>query len=264
MKILFIGDISAEPGRKTVEKVLPKVKDKYKPDVVIANCENAAGGLGVNTSVLNELQGYGVDFFTSGDHVWTIKGFLDSLLDTNLPLVRPYNYEGTEQLPGKGYEILDLGSKGRLLIVNLLGQSFMNGHARNPFWSIDELLSRLHEMPDMPENILIDFHAETTSEKLCLAYYLKNRVSAVLGTHTHVPTCDQRIIDQCAYVTDVGQVGPLDASLWIKFDTAIHNFKYPFRKPIEVETEGKMVFNSVLIELKDGKAQKIIRIDEIL
>jgi len=264
MKILFIGDISAEPGRETVKAILPKLKEKHKPDIVIANCENAAGGIGVNKSILSELQSYGIDYFTSGDHIWSIKKFVEELYDTNLPIVRPYNYEGSSQLPGKGYDIIDLGAKGSLVVINLIGQTFMNGHPRNPFWAIDELLIQLHQIPNLPKTIIVDFHAEATSEKLCLAHYLRNRVSAVLGTHTHVPTCGQRIIENCAYVSDVGMVGSLDSSLWVNFEIAVHNLKFPFRKIMEVETKGKMVFNSILLEIEKGIAKKITRIDEII
>jgi metallophosphoesterase (TIGR00282 family) len=263
MKILFIGDISAKPGRNTVKEVLPKIKEKYKPDLVIANCDNAAGGIGVNKSSLDELQGYGIDYFTGGDHVWAIKSFREELYDITLPLVRAYNYEGTDKLPGKFFDIIDLGSKGRVAIITLLGQSFMHASNRNPFWAIDELLETLHKDIDFPKTIILDFHAETTSEKLCLGNYLKDRITALVGTHTHVPTCDNRIIGNMAYVTDVGMVGSLDSSLWVDFEIATHNLKYPYRRIYEPEEEGKMVFNSVLITEEDGKATKIERIDVI-
>lgn len=246
-----------------VLNVLPNIKTKYKPDFIIANCENAAGGLGVNRAVIDELQSAGIDYFTGGDHIWTIKKFREDLYDLNLPIVRAYNYEGTDKLPGKGYDIVDLGGKGKICIVTLLGQSFMRGFVRNPFWAIDELLDTLHKDPDYPKTIIVDIHAEATSEKLCLGNYLKDRVTAVLGTHTHVPTCDQRLMGNTAYVTDVGMVGALDSSLWVDFDIAIHNMKYPYRQIYEPEEDGKMVFNSVLITSEEGKANKIERIDII-
>lgn len=270
MKVLFIGDISGKPGRNLVKELLPEIKTKYKPDVVIANCENAAHGLGVTKEVLNELSAYGIDFFTSGDHVWSVRDFVEEMYDLNLPLVRPYNYEHQAKLPGKGVHTLDLGSKGKLTVINLIGQSFMKHIPRSPFWAVDELLDDLHidaqgKTPDgIKQNILVDFHAETTAEKLCLAAYLKDRVSALVGTHTHVATADARLIGPLAYVTDAGMVGPLDASLWIKFDTAIHNFKYPFKKMPVMEDSGRMIFNSVLIELDGGVAVGIQRIDKMI
>lgn len=264
MKILFIGDISARPGRKTVKDILPKIKEKYKPDIVIANCENAAGGIGISKDILKELQSYGIDYFTGGDHVWAIKEFREDLYDVTLPIVRPYNYEGSEKLPGKYYDVVDLGSKGQIAIITLLGQSFMKSPSRNPFWAIDELLDTLHKDPNFPKTVIIDFHAETTSEKLCLGNYLKDRITALVGTHTHVPTCDQRLMGQMAYVTDVGMVGSLDSSLWVDFEIATHNLKYPYKRVYEPEEDGKMVFNSVLITEEDGKAKKIERIDVII
>ncbi len=270
MRIIFIGDISGKPGRKLLKDQLPEIKKKYSPDIVIANCENAAHGLGVTRSVISEMSSYGVDFFTSGDHVWSVRDFVEDMYDLSLPLVRPYNYESQENLPGKGVHKIDLGSKGQLIVINLIGQSFMRNIPRNPFWAVDELFKELgldnngKSEDGIKQNILVDFHAETTAEKLCLAAYLKDRVSAFVGTHTHVPTADARIIGGMAYVTDVGMTGPLDASLWIKFENAIHNFKYPFKKLPEMEDSGRMILNAVLIDLDEGKATKIQRIDKLL
>lgn len=270
MKILFIGDISGKPGRKLVKEVLPEIKTKYKPDIVLANCENAAHGLGVTRDVLSELSAAGIDFFTSGDHVWSVRDFVEDLYDLTLPLVRPYNYENEAKLPGRGYHTIDLGKQGKLIVINLIGQSFMKHIARSPFWAVDELLDSLGinekglDATGERPTVLVDFHAETTAEKLCLAAYLQDRITALVGTHTHVATSDARLIGEMAYVTDVGMAGPLDASLWIKFDTAIHNFKYPFKKMPEMEEDGKMIFNAVLIETKDGKAVSIRRADKIV
>lgn len=270
MKILFLGDISGKPGRQLVKELLPELKNKYHPDVVLANCENAAHGLGITKDVLNELSGYGIDYFTSGDHVWSVRDFVEELYDLNLPLVRPYNYESQDKLPGRGVQTLDLGSKGKLIIINLIGQSFMKHTPRNPFWAVDELLDNMKinskgKTPDgVKQTIFVDFHAETTAEKLCMASYLQDRVTALVGTHTHVATADARLVGDMAYVTDAGMVGPLDASLWIKFDTAIHNFKYPYKKLPVMEDEGRMVFNSVLIDIEEGKALSIKRVDRVV
>lgn len=265
MKILFIGDISGRSGRRVVKEVMPGVKSKYKPDIIIANAENSAHGIGITRNVLTELSSLGIDFFTSGDHVWHYREFIEDLDDKSLQIIRPLNYEKSERLPGDGYRLIDLGNKGKILIVNLLGQSFMKQHVRSPFWVMDELLENFNDEYFKDLNILIDIHAESTAEKLCLAGYLKDRgVSAIVGTHTHVPTSDNRLIGDLAYVTDVGMVGPLNASLWIKFDNAIHNFKYPYKKVPEIEEHGEMVFNSVLIEFNKGKALNIERIDKII
>jgi 2',3'-cyclic-nucleotide 2'-phosphodiesterase len=270
MKILFIGDISGSPGREAVKEILPKLKKEKKIDFVIANCENAAGGRGITREVMNELQSYGVDFFTSGEHVWGIKGFLNELEDESLPLVRPLNYEGGKFVPGSGYKEIELGSNGKLVVISLIGQVFMREPARSPFWVIDELLD--NKLTDW-ENavIIVDFHAEATSEKVSLGYYLKNKITAMFGTHTHVGTIDTRLFDGTGFVTDVGMVGPYDASLWVKFDKVIHNFKYPYKKAFEMEEEGGKVFNSILITTSEEKSEfgikkckKIERIDKYL
>ncbi|MFQ5492934.1 MAG: TIGR00282 family metallophosphoesterase [Candidatus Dojkabacteria bacterium] len=265
MRILFIGDVSGRPGREMVGRVLPKLKKQKKIDLVIANAENSAGGIGITIPMLTELQGYGVDFFTSGDHVWKDREFIEELNDANLPLVRPLNYEAQEQLPGKGYDIIDMGSKGRVVVTNFLGQTFMNQPVRNPFWRADELMQELEEQGINSEKdvILIDFHAEATAEKISFGYYLSDKVTAVLGTHTHVPTSDERLVNGMAYVTDVGMVGPLDASLWADFENIVHNFKFPFKRRMKMKKNGRIVFNSVLIETKKGEAVSIERIDKI-
>jgi len=265
MKVLFIGDISARPGRETVRDVLPDIRKENEIDFVIANCENSARGYGVTLKILNELQSYGVDFFTSGDHVWTQKEFVIDLEDKSLPLIRPYNYEKQNLLPGKGYEIIQLKNE-RLIIINLLGQVFMKEQVRNPFWVMDELLAKLSKEENLSDSdaIIIDFHAEATSEKLSLAYYLQNKITALLGTHTHVATADFRLIGNTAFVSDVGMVGAYDASLWASFSDVIHNFKYPFKYPKTVEFEGRRVFNSVMIEIESGVAKNIVRKDRII
>ncbi len=274
LKVLFIGDISARPGRYAVKEVLPMLKKERNIDLVIANCENAAGGRGVTREILNELMGYGIDYFTVGEHVWDIEEFREDLMDANLPLVRPYNYEAGTQVPGKGWDIIDLGSKGKIVVVAYIGQVFMREHVRNPFWSFDELYEEIKnrvgdELINTP--IIIDFHAEATAEKASFAWYVADRVTAVCGTHTHVGTIDTKIIARdknsgrgCAYVSDVGMCGPYDASLWVSFDSVLHNFRYPYKKAFKVEMEGQRVFNSVLIEIQKNSSLKISRIDKIL
>ncbi len=270
MKILLIGDISAKPGRETVAQVLPGIKAKYQPDLVVANCENAAHGKGVTSAILAELQGYGVDYFTSGDHIWSRSGFTEEMNDANLPVLRPYNYEGQQYLPGKGYYVLDMGSKGRVVLANFIGQVFMDEHIRsalrNPLWAADDLLSELASQGISRENasIIIDFHAEATAEKLVFANYLKDKVTAVVGTHTHVPTADERLMGNMAYVSDLGMVGAYDSSLWMTYASATNNAKFPTKVSAEIEENGRMVFNSVLVEIAHNKAVSIKRIDKIL
>lgn len=266
MRILFIGDVSGRPGRNTVKQVLPNLKNNEQIDFVIANCENAAGGISVNRKVLNELLSSGVDYFTSGDHIWKDPDFINELNNKNLPLVRPYNYEYEDQIPGKGYDIVEMG-KQRIVIINVIGQTFMQEHVRNPFFIMDQLLERLDkEGIDIKKDVIfVDFHAEATAEKISLAYYLKDRITALVGTHTHVPTADERMIsDHTAFVTDAGMAGPLDASLWASFIQIYHNFKYPFKLSKKMEMKGRRVFNSVLVETEGGHAISIRRVDRVL
>jgi metallophosphoesterase (TIGR00282 family) len=265
MKILFIGDISGKPGRESVKQVLPNIRKQYGIDFVIANAENAAHGKGITRSVLIELQAYGIDFFTSGDHVWDQREFANDLYDQSLPVIRFYNYEGSEYLPGKKFEVLDLAGE-KIVIACFSGMTYMRFPPRNPFWSVDDFIAELEKIGITRENarIIIDFHAETTAEKLCFGEHVKNRVSAVVGTHTHVGTIDAKIVNDMGYITDVGMAGPHDASLWVDFANAIHNFKYPNRKQQEMAENGKRIFNSVLIEFDGPKCVKIERIDKIL
>lgn len=270
LKILFIGDISARPGREAIKSVLPDIRKKHQIDLVIANAENAAGGRGVTREILSELQSYGIDFFTTGEHVWDIPEFKTDIEDHSLPIVRPYNYEGREYLPGKGWDIIDLGEKGQIIVVAFLGQEFMRQKVRNPFWAYDEFLeeikTRVGEDNKIP--IIIDFHAEATSEKASFGWYARDSAVAILGTHTHVGTIDTKLFkrtnhdEYCAFVSDVGMCGTKEASLWVSFDSVIPNFKYPYKQKFKEETKGPRIFNSVLVEIEDFSAEKITRIDK--
>lgn len=266
MKILFIGDISGRPGRETIKEVVPELKKREQIDFVIANCENVSSGIAVTRKAIDELLSYGIDFFTSGDHVWRDRDFLFEIQNENIPLVRPYNYEYQHQLPGKGFKVVDLGKNGQIVIANLIGQVFMAENVRNPFFAADEMLREIEEQGiDASETpIIIDFHAEATAEKISLAHYLQGRVAAVLGTHTHVGTIDNRIFDGTAFVSDTGMVGPYNASLWAAFPEVIHNFKFPFKQKKQMEKSGDRIFNSVIISLEKGKSISIKRLDKIL
>ena len=270
MNILFIGDISGRPGREAVGRILPQLKSENKIDFVIANCENAAGGRGVTRAIVEELLSYGIDFFTTGDHVWDQKEFLLDLQDENLPLVRPLNYEKSDIIPGLGYKEIDLGALGKIVVISLLGQIFMRQNVRSPFWIFDELFEEKKAKWNN-STIIVDFHAEATSEKIAFGKYLQNRVTAVCGTHTHVGTVDTRQFDGTGYITDVGMVGPKDAVLWVKYDRIIHDFKYPYKKSFEIEKNPPYIFNSVLIKTTQNvteygikRCQKIERIDKVL
>jgi hypothetical protein len=254
MNILFIGDIVGRTGRNAVKMVLPELKKEKKVDFVIANGENLAGGFGMTIDSYNEMIEAGIDYFTSGNHIWNKKDFLPYLDDENIKVIRPANY--TNNTPGKGFvEILVNGKK--IVLINLLGVAFMAEYIANPFIEIDNILSKLKASSS--QLVIVDFHAETTSEKVCFGQYLDGKVSAVIGTHTHIPTADARVLPQgTAYITDVGMVGALNSSLGDVVAPIINHYKtgLPFR--LEV-AEGEAIFNAVFVDIdeKTGKAQDI-------
>lgn len=260
IKILFIGDICGKVGRETVKAVLPDLKKDKRIDFIVANAENASGGRGFTRKNLHELSRYGIDFFTSGDHVWRIKDSLEDLNDSALPILRPANFP-EDIAYGRGMEIIDLGKKGKVAVINLQGWIFMKELVLDPLRYLDKILEELKG--ETLAATIVDFHAEVTSEKIILALYADGRVSAVVGTHTHVATCDERILSRgTGFVTDVGMVGPIDSSLWVRKDIAIHNYKFPYKDQFKMETSGRRVFNSVLITIKEGKCTAIQRCDQ--
>lgn len=262
IKALFIGDICGKPGRKAVKEVLPEIRKKEKIDVVIANVENMAHGKGVTESTVQEIMSYGVDFMTSGNHIWKRKGFED-VLSGDYPLIRPINYP--DDLPGKGWGEIDLGSKGKLLIVNALGWWAMNERTIcEPFRVLDSFLSSINTKDY--SGILLDVHAESTAEKVSMGAHLNGKISAVIGTHTHIPTADERILTKgTAYITDVGMVGPLNSVLWVDADTIIQQNMYPYSSPYEIVETGPMRFDSVIVDIdKPNNSTNIRRINKIL
>ena len=259
MKILFVGEIVAKPGREIVQKFLPEIIKEHKPDAVFANCENLSGGRGITEEKIEQMKMVGIDYFTSGEHIFHERGTTDFI--ENVPVLRPANYpKGT---PGSGYKIIDLGRKGKVLLINLMGiTSFggKNSFLDNPFVRIDEILEETKN-----ENIdakIVDFHAEATSEKYSMGFYLDGRVDAVLGTHTHVPTCDNMVLPKgTLYITDIGMCGAIDSSLGVKADITIKMFLTAMNQHFEWESAGRKAFRSVLLELQ---AKTIVRIDKII
>jgi len=249
MKFLVIGDIVGRPGRQAVLEFLPGLRREYGLDMVIANGENAAGGFGLTLRTARELLDSGVDVLTSGNHIWAQKEIV-SYFD-ELPILRPLNYP--EGVPGRGYLI----SSG-VLVVNLIGRTFMSSYDC-PFRTMDRLLD---EIDDRPPVIIIDFHAEATSEKVALGRYLDGRVSAVLGTHTHVGTIDTQILPGgTAYVTDIGMTGPADSVIGDDAESVIQRFLTMMPHRLSVGT-GKPVFHGIIVAVDDGsgKATGIERI----
>ena len=247
----MIGDVIGRPGRRAIQSLVPGLRCEYGLDLVIANGENAAGGLGLTSATAKELLDCGVDVITSGNHIWTQKEITPHL-SGNLPILRPLNYP--PGVPGRGYLIIK-----QAVVVNLVGRTFM-GDCDCPFRAMDALLAELVTTPPV---IIIDFHAEATSEKNAMGQYLDGRVSAVLGTHTHVGTVDARLLSEdTALVTDVGMVGPLDSVIGDDTDAVIHRFLSQMPHHLSVG-KGKVVFNSVLVVIDEntGRASGIARID---
>jgi len=247
---LVIGDIIGKPGRAAVKKLLPGLHHDYGVDLVVGNGENAAGGLGLTPSTVRELFDSGIDAITSGNHIWVHKELLP-YLDGNFPLLRPLNCPPV--CPGRGYWFRD-----NVLVVNLIGRTFM-GNFDCPFRAMDKLLA---EFKDKTNVIIVDFHAEATSEKVAMGWYLDGRVSAVLGTHTHVGTIDARILPRgTAYVTDIGMVGPMDSIIGDDANSVINRFLSQIPGRLSVG-KGIVDFNAILIEVNEdtGKAVDIKRI----
>lgn len=233
-----------------MKKLLPGLHHEYGVDLVVGNGENAAGGLGLTPSTAQELVDSGIDAITSGNHIWVHKEILP-YLDGNFPLLRPLNYPPV--CPGRGYWFRD-----NVLVVSLMGRTFM-GNFDCPFRAMDKLLA---EFKDKTKVIIVDFHAEATSEKVAMGWYLDGRVSAVLGTHTHVGTIDARILPRgTAYVTDIGMVGPMDSIIGDDANNVINRFLSQIPGRLSVG-KGIVDFNAILIEVNEdtGKAVDIKRI----
>lgn len=250
MHVLMIGDVVGRPGRRAVQQFLPGLLRDYDLDLVIANGENLAGGIGITPDTAKELCECGVDVITTGNHVWAKKEIIP-YMDGELPIIRPLNFP--PGVPGRGF----LEMKGAL-IVNIMGRVFI-GQYDCPFRAMDCFLS---EIKAESKVIIVDFHAEATSEKIAMGRYLDGRVSAILGTHTHVPTADSYILPMgTAYVSDVGMVGPVDSVIGVDTQSAIRSFLSGMPHRFFV-SEGTAMFDAVIVEVDEatGKATDIQRI----
>ena len=252
MRVLMVGDIVGRPGRDAVGSVLPELRNTLRIDHVIANGENAARGRGLTERTANELFEAGVDVITSGNHIFDIREFVP-MLDRDWPVLRPANYP--REVPGRG-----VFQHENLTVISLMGRVFMPAPVDDPFRVADELLD---EIPP-GSSVVVDFHAEASSEKQALSWYLDGRVSAVVGTHTHVPTADARVLPGgTAAVGDLGMVGVLDSVIGDDVHSVIRRFvtSMPTRLPVAEGDTG--VFNSVLIEIDpaSGLATGVERVD---
>lgn len=255
MNILFIGDIVGSPGRQMLEDYLPKLKTKYYPDVVIVNGENAAAGKGITEKIYKQFMQLGVNVVTLGNHTWAKKEIID-FIDDAKNLIRPANFP--ENNPGKGLVTININNK-KVAVINLQGRTYLDAND-NPFTKADELIAEAKKETDI---IFIDFHAEVTSEKQAFGWYVDGRVSAVVGTHTHTQTADERILPNgTAFITDAGMTGPYDSILGVEKETIINRFLTNLPERFEVDKKGRSQLNGCIITVDDktGKATKIKRI----
>jgi len=255
MKILFLGDIVGKPGREIIKKILPTFIKEKKIDFVIANSENAAHGKGVTTSILKELQDAGVDAFSGGDHSFDDKNTLDEVYSGEFPIVRPANY--SQSAPGFGFGIYKKGGN-KILLINLIGRVFMKMDYECPFLELDKILANFARQKFSA--IIIDIHAEATSEKNAMFHYANSRVSAVLGTHTHIMTADESVSKEgTAYATDIGMCGYNEGCIGIKKEGVIETFLTQLKASHEIPDVGKSILNGVLLDInpKTKKTKKI-------
>ena len=254
MKLLITGDVCGRPGRAAFAKYTPQLKRQYGVDIVIVNGENSAGGKGVTRKSLDALYHGGADIVTTGNHVWDKKEVLD-IIDSEPFLIRPANYpEGT---PGKGWCIYPFKAKN-IGVLNLSGRAFMPP-MDCPFQRVEDILL---EMQDQCDIIVLDIHAETTSEKMAMGWYLDGRVQAVVGTHTHIQTADARILPKgTAYITDLGMVGPWNSVLGVKTECILE--KFTTCRPVRFDlADGPNVYSAVVVDI-DDKTNKACSIERV-
>jgi len=249
LRILFIGDIVGRPGRKVVRENLGSLKKEYSLDFVIANGENSAGGFGVTDKIFRELREMGIDVVTSGNHIWDKKEVYQ-VIDQEDRLLRPLNYP--PKAPGRGYGIYNVSGKGNIGVMNLSGRIFM---APNdcPFRVFDDWIDKIRKVTPI---IIIDFHAEATSEKKAFSYYADGKVTAILGTHTHVATADAQVSEKgTAYISDVGMTGVQDSVIGVEKEAIIAKFISGLPQRFEV-AEGNPEIRAVFIETnQEGKVE---------
>jgi metallophosphoesterase (TIGR00282 family) len=263
MKILVLGDIVAKIGREAVKQTLPDLRNELSPDMVIANCENLAQGKGITTKTIDEMTAAGVDFFTGGNHIWNRKEAYDILADPRYAdiIVRPANYP--QDIPGKGWNLFTLGAKS-VLVINFLGRVFSETLTEDPFRLFDSIIAETASR--RPYAVLVDFHGEATSEKTAFGWHADGRAAAVWGTHTHVPTRDERVLPGgTAYITDIGMTGLRDGVIGVDRELIVRNFITQLPVRHEFPSSGEAVVNAALITVgKGGQATAIEHIQKTL
>lgn len=259
MKLLYFGDVVGKGGRRAVGDVVRRALARGDVDFVIANGENATGGIGIDPGTAREMLTYGIDVLTSGNHIWAKREIYD-YLDASDRLLRPANF--APGVPGRGVGVYTSRGGVAVAVVNLIGRVFM-APAECPFRAADEALKRID---DRAKVVLVDMHAEATSEKVAMGRYLDGRVSAVVGSHTHVPTADAEVLPKgTAFVTDTGMTGPIDSVIGMRTDQVVRRFLEQMPSRFEVAS-GPIRVNAMLVDVDEtsGKARSIERIREDL
>jgi len=257
MRVLFIGDVVGRPGRNIIGGRLDLLKEREKIDFAIVNAENAAGGSGLTPRIAEELFSAGADALTSGDHIWK-KREIYNFLNSSEKVVRPLNYP--EGAPGKGATIIKTPTGKKIGIINVIGRVFMDA-VECPFRSAKKAVSDVREITPI---IIVDIHAEATSEKVAMGWYLDGEVSAVVGTHTHIQTADEKILPEgTAYITDCGMTGPYDSVIGRKKDKILARFLTQLPAPFDIATDDVQMHGVIIdIDEKTGKAREIKRVRE--
>jgi metallophosphoesterase (TIGR00282 family) len=259
MRLVFFGDIVGKPGRRAVGRALSDLRVAQPIDFVVANAENVAGGVGIDPGSARELVAAGVNVLTSGNHVWAKREIVEYLADSDV-LLRPANF--APSVPGWGYTVRAIPGGGAVAVINLIGRTFM-GPYDCPFRAADASLTAIGNRARV---ILVDMHAEATSEKVAMGWYLDGRVTAVVGTHTHIQTADERILPAgTAYLTDAGMCGPVDSVIGVKREQVLRRFLTQMPTRFEV-AEGRVVVQGAVVEVDEstGKATSIRRIQEMV
>jgi metallophosphoesterase (TIGR00282 family) len=257
MRLLFVGDIFGRPGREALLRWLPGFVAERGVDFVVANGENAANGAGITSKIAERLLAGGVDVITTGNHVWRQKEVF-GFLATDERIVRPANYPAGA--PGRGLTVRPAADGAEVAVINLAGELFLNS-GLSPFRIVDRLVEDAQQLAD---TILVDLHAEATSEKVAMGHYLDGRVTAVVGTHTHVQTSDARVLPGgTAYITDVGMTGPRDSVIGVRTDVILRRFTTEMPQQFEV-AEGPVRLDAVVVDSEGGRATAIETLDLIL
>ena len=254
MKILAVGDLVGEGGVKKLKELLPKIREEENIDFVIVNAENSAGGMGITTKIFNELKALNIDVMTMGNHTWGKKDIFTFIDDSKL--IRPANYPNN--VPGKGYGIYSCKGK-KICVVNLIGRTDMNVLSENPFLKMQDILKEVKSQADI---IILDFHAEATAEKIAMGYYLDGKITAMFGTHTHVQTADEKILEHgTGYITDIGMTGPIKAVIGMDIAVSIKRFETTLPERYKL-AEGNCMLNGCIFDINDEtcRVNKVTRV----